>query len=45
MPLRLILVVLLLVVAAAGGLIFYGYSLKPASKPVQVEIPNDHFPQ
>jgi hypothetical protein len=45
MPLRLIIIALLVIAAAAGGLIFYGYSLTPTPKPVQVEIPNDQFPQ
>jgi len=45
MPLRLIIVALLVIVAAAGGLIYYGYSLAPTPQPVQVEIPNDQFPQ
>lgn len=45
MPVRLIVIALVLVVAAAGGLMVYGYSVAPTSRPVHVEIPNDQFPQ
>lgn len=44
MPIRLIAAAVALVVLAGVGLVFYGYSISPQTKPVHVEIPNDQFP-